>query len=364
MIEIVCPSCEARYRLPDGAIGESGRKVSCSACGHGWVAHPEPEEAPLDLGAAAVETTAAQPERAPEPELRREPEPATADAAPRPQPQPEPAVAAAAAGAAATSKSGHGSEMGGGRPAVKPLPGQGKTFNPYAAYDDDETTSGASPYADEEDRGMAAYEAFAKAQRDDDDEDDDEDDDFAARTGHSIEKLAGDRAQQMEQIKSLLNEIKETPATTFTPAEEDDEEEEYRAEQAARPSALERTLIEMEEEDRDPLRAKLEDYGKPKKTGDVKVTRNKMLKKHAKKVRRRKMEDAKGSGTFTTGMLLVVMILAIMVSIYLLSDILIEKVPEAEPAIRDYVATMDQFRIWAGEQIAAFQAWMETLVEK
>ncbi len=41
MIEIVCPSCQARYQLPDGAIGPQGRKVSCSSCSHKWRANAE-----------------------------------------------------------------------------------------------------------------------------------------------------------------------------------------------------------------------------------------------------------------------------------------------------------------------------------
>lgn len=44
-MELICPSCEARYQLPDGAIGEKGRQVSCMSCGHGWHAFP-----PLVLG--------------------------------------------------------------------------------------------------------------------------------------------------------------------------------------------------------------------------------------------------------------------------------------------------------------------------
>jgi predicted Zn finger-like uncharacterized protein len=41
MIEIVCPSCQARYQLPDGSIGPEGRKVSCSSCSHKWRAQVE-----------------------------------------------------------------------------------------------------------------------------------------------------------------------------------------------------------------------------------------------------------------------------------------------------------------------------------
>lgn len=45
MIEIVCPSCDARYQLPDGSIGPDGRNVSCSNCSHKWRAHPAGAEA-------------------------------------------------------------------------------------------------------------------------------------------------------------------------------------------------------------------------------------------------------------------------------------------------------------------------------
>ena len=48
MIEIVCPSCQARYQLPEGSIGPEGRKVSCSSCSHKWRASVEgAESAPL-----------------------------------------------------------------------------------------------------------------------------------------------------------------------------------------------------------------------------------------------------------------------------------------------------------------------------
>lgn len=39
-MELICPSCEARYQLAEGAIGEKGRQVSCMNCGHGWHAYP------------------------------------------------------------------------------------------------------------------------------------------------------------------------------------------------------------------------------------------------------------------------------------------------------------------------------------
>ena len=65
MIEIVCPNCGARYQVPAEALGQQGRDVTCSSCGHVWHARPpQPEPAP-------------QPQsRAYEPEAEPAPEPA------------------------------------------------------------------------------------------------------------------------------------------------------------------------------------------------------------------------------------------------------------------------------------------------
>ena len=33
---LTCPSCQARYVVPDSAIGPAGRKVRCAGCRHSW----------------------------------------------------------------------------------------------------------------------------------------------------------------------------------------------------------------------------------------------------------------------------------------------------------------------------------------
>ena len=304
MIEIVCPSCQARYRLPEGAVGENGRRVSCSACGHAWHAYPEPEEEEtLTLG----------------PEAIAEPAPERSSSAPEPRQAP-------------------------------------KSDDKYAAYDSDERLSGTSPYSDEEDRGMAAYEAFARSQEEDDDDSD-------AGPASREDELAGDRAQQMAQIRSMLDDIKQSPqATPAASPEPEEDEEDHEEPTPQRPSAVERSMREVEEEERDPLRAKLDQYAKPRKVSDAKVTRSRMLKKHAKKVRRRKMEEKRGTGTFMTGFLLVVLVVSVMAAVYLLSPLIIERFPESEPAIRDYVATMDQFRLWLGERVGSAQEKVQDLI--
>ncbi len=58
-----CPSCHARYVVPDSAIGPTGRKVRCASCRHSWFEEP----APLDLAIAPTPSAAAVTPQEPSP---------------------------------------------------------------------------------------------------------------------------------------------------------------------------------------------------------------------------------------------------------------------------------------------------------
>ncbi len=52
---ITCPSCNARFRLADDALGEKGRRLKCSRCQHSW--HQAPLAGPAE-GVRAEEVRA------------------------------------------------------------------------------------------------------------------------------------------------------------------------------------------------------------------------------------------------------------------------------------------------------------------
>ncbi len=64
-MDVACPNCATRFRIPEGAIGEGGRMVRCSKCQHTWRQEPLPEEPieePEAEAAVADQEPAAEPE--------------------------------------------------------------------------------------------------------------------------------------------------------------------------------------------------------------------------------------------------------------------------------------------------------------
>lgn len=80
-----CPACQARYMVPDGAIGANGRQVRCAQCRNSW--HQEPP--PLDLAAAPPHRPTPPPAPAFVAPVHREPVQRRAPPPP-PEPAPEP----------------------------------------------------------------------------------------------------------------------------------------------------------------------------------------------------------------------------------------------------------------------------------
>jgi predicted Zn finger-like uncharacterized protein len=76
-MRITCPSCEANYDVPDGAIPADGREVQCSECGHVWT--QKPDKPGPDIPPPPRPTPVPKPTRA-----SLAPEPSRASPAPEP----------------------------------------------------------------------------------------------------------------------------------------------------------------------------------------------------------------------------------------------------------------------------------------
>lgn len=44
-MRVTCPNCEAKFKVPDKALGATGRKLRCGSCEHQWFQKPRPPKA-------------------------------------------------------------------------------------------------------------------------------------------------------------------------------------------------------------------------------------------------------------------------------------------------------------------------------
>lgn len=65
-MRVTCPECESKFKVPDSAIGTTGRKLRCSKCGHQWFQEPVADDAP---------PAKAKPKSKPKPKPKAKPKP-------------------------------------------------------------------------------------------------------------------------------------------------------------------------------------------------------------------------------------------------------------------------------------------------
>ena len=301
-MELICPSCEARYQVPDGSIGEKGRQVSCMNCGHGWHAFP-----PLVLGAPGQTPLTSPGWQGSEPAAPRVAEPV------------QPVAVAADEGPRI-----HGDMTRGW--ARQPAEGTSPTDSAGR-----ENRSRSEQLAE-------IRELMAEVQSEQSPSE-------FRETGAAIDDTATHRSDSdanpegtpREQAQALFDQTER--AETASSGEE------------------RRANADPDETEADPLRQRLGRQAEQKvqaKPTDVRRLR----RRHDKRERQRKHARAAGSGAFMTGFLLVAMVAAVMIALYMLSPQIVERVPSTENAMNQYVETIDGWRVSVAETYESVKGWV------
>lgn len=168
------------------------------------------------------------------------------------------------------------------------------------------------------------------------------------------------RSAQMAEIRRMLDELKGPSQPTPEKDEDEGEKDETpppapvqdtpmrdaigigRLTPAAEPSPPPRKT-----DFHDPLRERLLDpETKARRSNDPDAARTGLMRRHQKRSRRRQVAERqrRSRGGFYTGLTLAVLAVAMVAGVYVSADRLAERFPAAEPALRDYVRTIDQAR--------------------
>jgi len=299
-MELICPSCEARYQVPPGAIGEKGRQVSCMNCGHSWHAYP-----PLVLGRedSVQSPSAGLNWQGPDGVVRREP------AAPDPAP----------AEAAETRQS---PQLAAG---IRTEPRRSDISRSEQLAEIREMLAEVQS----EDRAAAALAS-------DTDATEPERPSLRKRRREAEPTLTEEAAAAAAAARAAEATDEPAPAARPAPAEPADPDHELPA---------------------DRFRAhahRVQERARAARPADVR----KLRRAHDRKVSRQHRAKAAGSGAFLTGLLLVAIIAAVMIALYVLHPQIIERMPGTEAALNEYVATIDGLRVNIAETYADVRDWV------
>lgn len=325
MVQIVCPNCDAKYNVPDAALGAKGRKVSCAKCKTAWHATaPEDEVMVLSepTGTDPAEAQAAAPKPViSEDEKRRERARQLAEIkqivdevqgggseAPPVDPVKVPPTAAIPPAEDGPGRDTIRKRESGSDSAFRSdLPGgpSGRGTEPEIPFPEPD----AAPVAPKVERPEAPEEK--------------------AKSPSLLKALTGGAGRKAK--------VETTPPAKPEPP------------QAPPPEPA------REVEERDPLRDRIANRSeRPPSTEDVEKSRKKMMRKHNRRYSRRMASEKRSTGAFTTGLLLVLIVVALLAALYLLAPQISAQVPSAGPVLENYIAKVDEARAGLGGLVQNF----------
>ncbi|MBY8976263.1 zinc-ribbon domain-containing protein [Rhodobacteraceae bacterium NNCM2] len=331
MVQIICPNCDAKYNVPEAALGPKGRKVSCANCGNAWHAMPTGEEAMM-LSDPVVGENAPAAKEEPKPEPAAEPEAPVMTAEERRKDR---------ARQLAEIRQIVDEVQGGADPKAAPPPAEPPAPEPSAPIrrrDLDKAGEAAPPArAEAEKSGPIPFpEPEAKPEP-------------APRVPAAPAEKAPEPEKAAPEKPSFLGAIaglgKKTAKAEAVPDPKPVPE--------PKPAPVSEPL----EDGRDPLRERITSKpDRPASNQTVEKNRNKMLRKHQRRVSKREAKDSRGSGAFTTGILLVLIVVAVLIALYVLAPQISAQVPSAEPILANYIVKVDEMRAGLGGLVQDFFA--------
>lgn len=173
----------------------------------------------------------------------------------------------------------------------------------------------------------------------------------------------GNRDEQMAAIRKMLSDLKEAADTG---SETTDDAGGRAGAQAATPGTGPSAKRRDEEvPNRNRLEDRIDDVDKLAKmvkgepTGDG-YDATRLRKRHEKRAKRlqRAREQKKKSGAFLTGFTLVAVVATVMVGLYVMHPKIIAASPELEPALTEYVNTIDRYRVEFAATTEEWKAWL------
>ena len=311
-MELICPSCEARYAIPDGSIGEKGRQVSCMNCGNVWHAFP-----PLLLGASQAATSPSVGMQWRDPD---QPGSVPQGGAPR------------------------WDDVAGAQPQESPPPSRAEAQNSEAGPLRFETANSASDRAAADPSGASRSEQLAEIR----------------------EMLAEVQSEDRAAATRAPGAADEQPANDLRRPQPDSDEAERNPEPAPEVETFD-VFSDDVSDDIDPLRRRMQMLDSGSKSDDRQRTKPTNVKKlrrtHDRRAKQRQKAETAKSGAFLTGFLLVAIIASVMISLYLLHPQIIARVPAAEKPLTEYVATIDGLRVSVAETYEGISGWVSESLE-
>ena len=311
-MRLICPSCDARYEVPVGLIGEKGREVRCTNCDHLWYVPPPPMFPILEAPAS--------PPRAVGEDAETGAEVAEAQVVPDPTDSgrtAEPVEPAQTAEVSEVGKPAEAPDAGDSVEAAK-VPEVAQPVEPAKA------PQVAEPAETVESAKVPEPVEPAKSVK-------------TAVPGGDV------RGRQLAEIRAMLTEVQaQDPERRKRKGPDADADDPPPPVSAGRVGSVPPPLSSAQQSlqaERDPGAAGPggADKGQPA-SSDAPA-----LAERTQKRRRRKA--AARSGAFMTGVLLAAILAAVMITLYMLHPQIIARLPGTEAALTQYVATIDSLRV-------------------